>query len=582
VARRPVSSPGRSGRAGLATRALAAGVCALFAACGDEAAPVGASDAADVAGDAPADASGDGAGDVGDAADDAVDAADLAEEAGRTDVLADVRADVQADTGPDALADTGPDALIDTGPDADDPPDAAPLIVLTVNELPATMNGTRPVNDARLGEVPFTLLLPDTGFTLDVLLDRHPRHVDLDTLLVACDVPVGDAEADSNLAARFEPRAAGLPRLRWLVPTDMPFTTGRVTCEAALADVAGRVSNRSTITFDVTPRSAELDPFDPPDTWLVTFSRDFYDIRIEGSGSTLRVVSDHAPDGEADFLEDLRLIGFQGDESGPGAATVEARGQVGVNAIVADWVIDETMRLVRAQYGLDPATGRPLGEDAVQMTVYREGDPGAPALPWDGTFSVHGVGGEPSAGQPFLFGLASEIDVANQRAQDDARDTYGSFTTNAFRVILENPAGRLLLQELLGTPMGEGPFDALIVADDVVLSELPTGAPGRRTRFLQNLELLTKMLAALIAHEMGHSLGLTPCGVPPDGLFAGYLDESWMVANPGCGHIDLPGLNVMQTGASLLAAPEELFGDVRFSPASLAYLRGRLIILPEE
>jgi len=498
-------------------------------------------------------------------------------DAGRADGDGDV-VDGQGDLPDGDIASDRPDAPdAADAPDSPDSPDAdlplepegPPEIRLTVNELPAEVDGTQPYFDDGAGPFDFRLTLPTWDFTLDVYVDRDLRFIDLTALQIACE--------GATLSDRFEARER---HLRWLVEEIDAFAEGSVDCTARVSNLDGEQSNQASIAFDTVVRTPELNPFDPVDTWLVTFSRDRYSIELTDE---LEVESTREPDGRADFLQDLALVGLQGDESGEGASTVEARGQVGVNAIVAEWIIDDSMRMLRTVYGVRPEDGAPHDEDSVRILIYREGDHGAPEPPFDGTFSIHGVGGEPDPSEPAQFGRASAVDRNNASAQDDSRDTYGSFTTNMMRTIITNPAGALLLDEFLpvgGVPIGESDLDALLVVDDFDPATVPVEARRRRDQLVFEIELLSKALGSLIAHEMGHSVGLVICAPPPFGLFSGTYDDRWMAGDPGCGHIDTPGLNIMQTGTSLLANPTELFGDVAFSPLNLAYLRGRVLVLP--
>ncbi|MCA9564792.1 MAG: hypothetical protein KC561_14950, partial [Myxococcales bacterium] len=450
-------------------------------------------------------------------------------------------------------------------------PDGAPKILLTINELPVEMNGSQGYYDNETGPTPFQLLLPTYGFTLDVVLDRSSAWIDPDSIDVTCDAAFGEIEANAPLAGQFESREM---HLRWLVPEGFALEEGAVSCTGQLANHDGEMSNVSVVSFDV-EEIGERHPFAELDEWVVTFSRDYADISYTYDGDEVTVTFVREPDGERDFDEDMRLLGFQGDESGEGAAEVEAYGQVGVNDIVRYLIIDGTMRNLRTMYGVDPETGLPFNEDSVNIAIYKETDEGAPGTEYDGSFSIHGVGGPPPEGWPDLFGLASDIDVHNPNNEDDAREGWGSFSMSLARVIVENPAAQALLSEFLpttGTPVGESDLDAVFLSEDYESGDGPTGTGTRRNRFNFQLELLTKGLASLIAHEMGHSLGLTPCGPPPIGLFGGIFDPNWMYgAVPTCTHMDLPGLNVMQLGSSLSTDIGSLLGEVYFEPLNLAY-----------
>ena len=481
----------------------------------------------------------------------------------------------------EVIEDTAPTDVF-TEPELPPEPEGAPQILLTVNEAPAEMNGSEPYYHRGNGPFDFTLLLPTFGFTLDVLLDRPTDYIDVETLELGCTQGSIDETALPNLAENLEDRG---DHFHWRIPEADLFPEGRTSCRARLENLDGEQSEMSYISFDTLTMTADLHPFDPADVWVITFSRDNFDITLEGSVVDPAVVSVREEDGEVDFIEDLRLFGFQGDESGEGAAEFEARGQTGVNAVMLDWIIDVTMQKLRIHYGLDPMTGAPIDEDSIQMTIYLEGEPDAPdASTFDGTFSIHGVGGDTPPEWPDTFGMSSGIDVNNLTAQDDSRLGYGSFTTNVARLLVENPAFRGILREFLpvnGVPMGEHDYDVVILSEDYNYEDVPVPVRGRRTRLLEEIDLLTKMLAALIAHEMGHSLGLIPTGAPPEGLFGAVYDARWMLEDTGGGHIDVDGLNVMQRGGSLLAQPEAIFGEISFYPLALAYLQGRLIVNPE-
>ena len=84
-------------------------------------------------------------------------------------------------------------------------------------------------------------------------------------------------------------------------------------------------------------------------------------------------------------------------------------------------------------------------------------------------------------------------------------------------------------------------------------------------------------LASILCHEIGHSLGLVPSGVPPRGLFAEVDDLPFTVTNATNAHIDTVGLNIMQTGSNTNWL--EVFGQSPvFNPLNWAYLRRQLVI----
>jgi hypothetical protein len=111
-----------------------------------------------------------------------------------------------------------------------------------------------------------------------------------------------------------------------------------------------------------------------------------------------------------------------------------------------------------------------------------------------------------------------------------------------------------------------------VPTDDAVLVE-------RHALYTLVLDLFGRAIAATLAHEIGHSLGLVPPGPPPRGLFAEMPGLSLTVGDIADWHIDTPGLNIMQTGA-VTNWVEAVGQTMRFNPLCLAYLRRRLVVDP--
>jgi len=105
---------------------------------------------------------------------------------------------------------------------------------------------------------------------------------------------------------------------------------------------------------------------------------------------------------------------------------------------------------------------------------------------------------------------------------------------------------------------------------------------------LAAMDLVRGGLAALTSHEIGHSLGLVAYGPPPPGAFA---DEKLaeFIANPGGSvgpHIDTAGQNLMQAGPGSGNLPPMSLGFLMspwfFNELNLAYLQGRVVLLPKD
>jgi len=530
--------------------------------------------------------------------------------AGRVDASADARTDTGANGGadaqpetsaapdamPDALpnapTDAGPDTELDTVPDTapdtavDTGPPAPPVLLLTVNEIPATMNGSIPYTQVTAQdpdgtqEHPFTLRVNRADFTLDASLDPREGPAPWDALALTCDAdltlpsgvlwPAGaplsgaDMEATEDPAhvrVHFGPAPAGPAGLQ-------------VRCEATVEGPGG--TSTSAVPFELGELLPSLDPFPQQDPWLIVLGRDMFHLRVEpAEGGTYDVVSEHVPqgDGVPDLDEALSALGLMSATHPELAALSRQR--------ILDGVRAELERI----FGLDAAT--PPGE-GVRLALWFEGDPGAPdPATWGDSeppaFSMIALGGDatPADQADHVVGKAT-IDANNQHREDDTGYGLGIFTTSLARQILANPLGVMALGEFLpaagGTPVGDAPGDEAFLAPGWTVEDADTPAQADRGQlYLLALDLLSRALGSLTAHEMGHSLGLVPNGPPPQGLFGGVAGLSFTDHDLSGWHIDTPGLNVMQTGA-VTDWTKALSERPRFNALNLAYLRRRLVV----
>jgi len=495
------------------------------------------------------------------------------------------------------LAGCGP-AATDAGAPAGAPPTAA----LTLNAIPRAMNGSAPFTALDGTLTAFMLVVPLDGYTIDISASDGDAAVDPATLSVRCDAPLGGGAAaggrdpGAELADLF---AAAPPRAwSWRVEPALAFDAtapaAAVRCAATVRDVAGRASPESALAFAVAPRTPALDPFDVPDTWVLDFSRDLFTIApgVTPAGAYTVDAADGA-NGTADYLEDMAVIGLVGGETAPGAATLVAgaAADVGVNAIVARRVRTALLARVRGFYRQDADGG--LDDDSVPVTFILGDDPAAPdpaGFASDGAFSLMAIGGEGTPEDrlvPF-FGKA-ELDPRNEVRNDDSTYGLGVFTTTALRAVLAIDLAPTLLAPFVpalgGTAVGDDPADPIFLADgfDPAAPGADPAAVDRAERLGFVLDVLVKALGALTAHEIGHSLGLDANGPPPGGLFGGEALAEFALPLTTPAHLDVDGLNLMASGgggAGLAAGAGSLFEEPFFTEMELAYLRGRLLVVP--
>ena len=464
------------------------------------------------------------------------------------------------------VPDAAPDPDAGSGDAAIDAParDGTAGLFLTVNELPDYLSGARPYRQSDGVPHEFRVRVNRASFTLDVR-----GASDWAALAVTCDQPVTlpggtmVAPAATLPASAFTATAEG----RRILFTEPALPDGAtVRCQAT----AGGAT--SALTFLAASLPAELDPFPQVDPWLVILSRDLFRLDVSAApDGTRRLTSVHVPqgNGEPDFDEPLYELGLFSRKAPDFTRRIKER------------LLAEVRSKAQRIFGLG-SDGLP-GPDGVRVRLWFEGDPGAPAaIDYStGTFSMIALGGDgtPEDQADNISGRA-DLDWNNRTRNDNTGYGHGAYVTSIVRQALANPVSLVLLGGILpgrGVPLGEDPQDVRLLALDFDPSTASPAVQARNQVYTLVMRLLSTALASTLCHEIGHSLGLVPSGPPPLGMFAEMPGLDFTVKdNPGP-HIDTPGLNVEQTGASTNWM-DALVEEPRFNPLSLAYLRRRLVV----
>ncbi len=459
----------------------------------------------------------------------------------------------------------------------------APSIFLTVDDIPAYLNGSAPLTRTGASrEDPsddtleaFTILVPTSGFSVDVtLLDDPEDPIDAPALSLTADVPVGSTPPGAELAPRLTWNEGGVRRARWIVSDGDATPEGRFTLTASARTASGR-SLESSLTLEARALTPATDPFDRPMLWLFRNDTDFFGAALDASGG---LAITEGANGAPDLIEELALVGMQGEDAALNARYLS--------------VIEQALRAdVYRYYGITP-DGSP--NDGIPLTILWSGEEGAPdpaAFAADGVFSMMRFGGSFDGYLGF-----SGLSPYNEERIDDSTAERGVASGTLISTLLTTPIAEAFAP-LRAEPLGSSDADARVLApgydpyaetDAVVLA---------RHELLQRLARYVALaIGSVTAHEMGHAMGLMPDGVPPLGFFGGVLDVSFV--DPGhtdAHHADLPGLNLMQAGggftevvgqalasielprgADILTLAEILALENRLSPYSRAYLQRRL------
>jgi len=465
-------------------------------------------------------------------------------------------------------------------------------LAVTVNQIPEPMNGARPVwYDPGGAGVPkdgagegyyrlFRLTVPPSGFTVDI---KAPglRSDAGEQVMVTSARPLGDGAVSvgDDLASYFSWPEPG--RATWRVPENLSFPTGPNLLQASLGGADGTLLARTAYRFDVYPLDPYVDPFPVRKQWLLLFDRDGWTTSWHREGVRVVIESEKAPNGIPDFDEALAIAGLHGEETGAGSDNVRRGDVVGANAIVRAMIAERVRGLVRAFFCIGADGTRT--EDSVDIEFWLATDPGAPSpgsFAEDGLLSLIAVGGDGD-----LYGQA-EVDWNNQQANDLTDLDEGLFVTNLLRLVIHTPVAWAALGPFLpevGTPVGECDLDAVVLAEEFDPVRCIRPRLKHRYNALQRaVDLTAQAIAAGVAHETGHSLGLVPNGFPPQGLFGGEPGVEFAGPRTTPSHLDTPGNNLMAAG--IHGAGSWRMIDLSmpfFNQLNLAYLQRRLVYCPQ-
>ncbi len=476
-----------------------------------------------------------------------------------------------------------------------DPPSDFNPLFLTVDDIPAYMNGSQPVTlDSGTPDDPsddttqdIILQVPRDHFVIDVDLDEDPGNpVVRDSLSLTADVAMGGAQPGAELADKlhFDDGAhLDAPRARFEVgPQDAPAAgVVHLTLSARTQDGSTYERSLAVQAVEFTP---ELDPFDQPMTWLFRTDSDFFTTtKVDKGGGRFQLSSTATPDGKPDFVEELALLGAQGPDDA-------------LNATYLGWIRTAIKTEVYRYFGIGPDG---VAHDGVEMTIAWQGEPGAPG-PADfdpqGTFSMMRFGGTFDG----YIGYSRYMPHNRQRV-DDSTAQYGIASAGVLSALTGTPLVSTAFDPVkpgVGEPVGTNAADATVLASDFDPYAPYDEAVMQRYRDLRTVaRYIALAIAPVTAHEMGHAMGLMPDGLPPEGFFGNRGDVSFVSRQRTNElHANLPGMNTMQAGggdylglihqlqnvvelpphADVIRLAKILSLETRFSALSRAYLQRRL------
>jgi hypothetical protein len=412
-----------------------------------------------------------------------------------------------------------------------------PELTLTLNDVASARNEG--------------LLLPTWSFTIDATMrDVGNLTVDPASLQFTLSGP-GSVPGSEEL---FETGSYTQSSAHLSIDSGLALEPGSYTLQARVADLSGNWSLYDTISFDISEASAELRPFERLQLVWVRFDMD-----REGHGQG---------DGDPDFDQDLMDYGLMtaGDPSG-------------TNDRMRTLIRDGILRQAHLLYGR-ASDGSPQAGSVPIRLVLRE--------PSSAPHMRIAIGGnDPNGASNRSFGAESSgilgrayYDFRNSSPNENNTGTspgLGVFPGELFlyqsRLYLDlypyyyTTFARtfgVLSPHMGGTPAGAGVEDATVLATGFNRGTATSAQIARYDAIMDAADDLATAIGTILAHEIGHSLGLTAPGACPTGL---HGDQS--LHNAATSFTDV--MSAVISYESLIAV------DFEFRPLNLAYLRERIL-----
>ncbi len=360
--------------------------------------------------------------------------------------------------------------------------------------------------------------------------------------------PAGNLLATA-IAEEARATAAGL---EFRVPIASPLPEGAVTVRASSADLSGNRSPDTELRFEVAARDTEVLPFETTQVvWIRT------DLDRDGNG-------------RPDFDDDLHRLGL-----------LAAGDPLGHNLRLRAILIDGVLARARELFGRD-RNGAPLGPDSVPIRLSEREPRGVAHMQMAcGGFDPEGpVGrraGDASTGilgrawfdyrnatpnerntslDPGLGVFPAELWLFETRVH---RDVYPSFVTSYAQLFLG------IAPDLGGTPAGDHPLDTEALAPGFDPATGSSPAAARFHAIFAAADAWATAVGTILAHEIGHSVGLTATGTDAAGLHG----------EASLHNVAARSRDVMATALGFDALTTLAF---RFRPLNDAYLRQAVML----
>lgn len=468
--------------------------------------------------------------------------------------------------------DTSPGASLDTA-DFSIRTYAPRVDLLTINEIPSDRNGSTTFTNLSGAQEAFALMAPTSGFVVYLEFSRHFMGATISaggvTVYNSRDIGGGaggggvDANTDFSGLMTINTRS-GTADLT--VSGSLAFLTGGNTLSAQIVDTLGNESTLTNYPFGVDTTTNAKIPFENTDHWWLRFDRDNFTITSSiGAGAVVTVTSTQVANGTADFVEDLWVLGLNSQSPPPAAVTA------GLNGIVYNLVTDAVRGHVNTHYGRNYDGSGTANSANVNFV-----------LSWQaGTLSEIQIGGD-DVGASSTLGRAF-YDDKNDFANVNTAINLGVFTTNLITAYINSSSTFKSKFDALipgrGTAVGFHADDVTVLSPGFNRSN-PGNTAGENARYddiMDAVDALGRSVSVILAHEVGHSVGLVANGAPPAGLFGNESNASFSGPYTNLYHLDTTGNNIMQSALSFSNMVATGAGAPFFDKLLMAYLQQRTL-----
>ncbi len=408
-----------------------------------------------------------------------------------------------------------------------------PAVTATINQLDALR---RP-----------GVLVPPSGFSIDISASDGSQVPDMGSVAIELDGPGTPPTA----AALFATATVGFRTLRAIVSPTTPLAVGQWSAAVRVADLSGNVGNAASLSFTVAEPDGALVPFERTQVvWART------DMDRDGNG-------------RPDFDDDLVRLGL--------ATPGDPRN---TTTYVRRLLLDAVLATANSLYGRGPR-GEPIDLDSVSIRFTTHQPIGIGHLQIAlGGLDPEGVRnrayGDQSTG---VLGRAffdarnadtNDRDVATSPGlgvfpaemflyqADIHRQVYPSFQTMWAQRFLP------LCPDLGGTPAGSNSIDSVVLTASFDPDHATSEQQARWLVVMRAIDDWAVVIGTVLAHEVGHSVGLVAPGPAPSGLFG---DASLHNTNASAAEVMAPSV-----GYEAMITLGYNFRDI-----NIAYLRHRIL-----